>query len=177
MEFLKKHLGEQLYNDLTKALEGTGIKLADLSAGEYVSKGKFEAEVNKVKALDENIKSLTEQVKTFDGVDLDGLKKQATEWEEKYNKDIHQIKFDTSLEKELIKSKVRNIKAVKALIDSEKIELDENGLKGLNEQLEALKQSDAYLFENTEITTGVKIDTPIDSKDDDKGLRSIMGLD
>ncbi|MEK3890243.1 phage scaffolding protein [Bacillus sp. FSL K6-3431] len=55
--------------------------------------------------------------------------------------------FDFSLEKSLTAAKVRNPKAVKALLDTEKIKLDGEKLLNLDDQLEALKASDAYLFE------------------------------
>lgn len=60
----------------------------------------------------------------------------------------------------LVKNGARNPKAVNALLDSEKVELTEEGIKGLDEQLEALKESDAYLFQakdddgNPQIQTG-----------------------
>ncbi|MDR2426486.1 MAG: hypothetical protein LBD46_04830 [Endomicrobium sp.] len=40
MDFLKAKLGEELFNQVKSKLEGTGIKLVDLSTGEYVSKDK-----------------------------------------------------------------------------------------------------------------------------------------
>ncbi|HHQ0032483.1 TPA: phage scaffolding protein [Listeria monocytogenes] len=46
----------------------------------------------------------------------------------------------------LANAKARNPKAVKALLDNDKLELTDEGLKGLDEQLGALQESDAYLF-------------------------------
>lgn len=50
----------------------------------------------------------------------------------------------------LIKQGARNTKAVNALLDFDKVEVSEEGVKGLDEQLEALKESDAYLFQSSE---------------------------
>ena len=47
----------------------------------------------------------------------------------------------------------RNLKAVMALLDDDKIELADDGIKGLTEQLEALKESEAYLFEEAKPLT------------------------
>lgn len=58
--------------------------------------------------------------------------------------------FNFSLEKALTSAKVRNPKAVKALLDTESIKLDGDKLLNLDSQLEALKASDAYLFEAEE---------------------------
>ena len=41
MDFLKEKLGEDLFNQVKTKLGGTGIKLVDLSTGDYVSKEKY----------------------------------------------------------------------------------------------------------------------------------------
>lgn len=60
--------------------------------------------------------------------------------------------FEFKLDKALTGAKVKNTKAVKALLDTETIKLDGDKLLNLDEQLEALKESDAYLFEQEEST-------------------------
>lgn len=55
--------------------------------------------------------------------------------------------FEFSLDKALTAAKVRNPKAVKALLDTEKIKMDGEKLLNLDDQLAALKESDAYLFD------------------------------
>ena len=67
---------------------------------------------------------------------------------QKLNEQIQQSKVSSALELALLSNKARNTKAVKALIDMEKIELDENGaIKGLDEQLEALRTENSFLFD------------------------------
>ena len=44
-------------------------------------------------------------------------------------------------------AKSKNIKSVKANLDLEKIKLDGDKLLGFDDQIKALKESDAYLFE------------------------------
>ena len=64
------------------------------------------------------------------------------------NSQIQQSKVNSALEMALLSNKARNTKAVKALIDMEKIELDENGaIKGLDEQIEALRTENSFLFD------------------------------
>lgn len=58
--------------------------------------------------------------------------------------------FDFSLDKALAGEKVRNPKAVKALLDMEKIKLDGDKLLGFEDQITALKESDAYQFDTGE---------------------------
>lgn len=94
---------------------------------------------------------------------LEDLKKQATGNEElqkqiqqlqddnekiknDYETKIQQQTFEHSLEKALSGAKVRNPKAVKALLDIEKIKVDGDKLLNLDDQLESLKKSDPYLF-------------------------------
>lgn len=60
--------------------------------------------------------------------------------------------FEMALELELTKADVKNTKAVKALIDQEKLIQNEDGtITGLNEQLAELKKSDSYLFNTKEV--------------------------
>lgn len=61
---------------------------------------------------------------------------------------LDQQAFDFNLEKALTGAKVRNPKAVKALLDTESIKLDGEKLLGLDDQIKALQESDAYLFES-----------------------------
>ena len=43
IEVLKDHLSEETYSAVAEELKDKDIKLADLSSGEYVSKGKYDA--------------------------------------------------------------------------------------------------------------------------------------
>lgn len=65
-----------------------------------------------------------------------------TEYEEK----IARLRKETSIELALKDNKAKNIRAVKALLDLDKVSLDGDNVIGLDEQLEGLKESDAYLF-------------------------------
>jgi hypothetical protein len=40
MDFLKEHLGEELYKEVVEKLKDKGIKVADLSSGNYIAKEK-----------------------------------------------------------------------------------------------------------------------------------------
>ena len=67
---------------------------------------------------------------------------------QKLNDQIQQSKVSSALELALLSNKARNTKAVKAHIDMEKIELDDNGaIKGLDEQIEALRTENSFLFD------------------------------
>ena len=68
--------------------------------------------------------------------------KAAEEWQAK----MAQMQLDFALERALATAKAKNPKAVKALLDMDKVKLDGDQLLGIDEQLKALKESDSYLF-------------------------------
>jgi DNA-directed RNA polymerase subunit F len=68
--------------------------------------------------------------------------KAAEEWQAK----MAQMQLDFAIEKALAAAKAKNPKAVKALLDMEKVKLDGEQLLGLDDQLKAIQQSDPYLF-------------------------------
>lgn len=150
---LKELLGEELYNQV---MEKAGDnKLAIVSDGNWFPKDKFD-QVN-----DDN-KDLKKQLKDRD-TQLDDLKTKATGNEDlqkqiqqlqddnnkikvDYEAKIKQQAFDHTLKDALTSAKVRNPKAAKALLDLESIKLDGDKLLGLDDQLQAIKESDPYLF-------------------------------
>jgi len=75
--------------------------------------------------------------------ELENINKQT---KEEYEKKIAAIRKETAIELALKDAKARNVKAVKALLDLDKVSLDGENLIGLDEQLKGLKESDPYLF-------------------------------
>jgi len=76
---------------------------------------------------------------------------------EKSNADkLIAVQRDSALSTLLTESKVKNLKAVAALLDDEKIVFKDGQLSGAKEQIEALKESDAYLFETAPKPGGYK---------------------
>lgn len=65
---------------------------------------------------------------------------------EEYENKIAALRKETSIELKLKDEKAKNIKAVKALLDLEKVSLDGDNLIGLDEQLKLLKEKESYLF-------------------------------
>jgi transketolase len=68
--------------------------------------------------------------------------KAAEEWQAK----MAQMQLDFAIERALTAAKAKNAKAVKALLDMEKVKLDGEQLLGLDDQLKTLKETDPYLF-------------------------------
>lgn len=70
--------------------------------------------------------------------------KQATE---SYEAKLKQMAIDNAVTLALTNAKAKNAKAVKALLDLTDAQLDGETIKGLDKQIEKLKESDAYLFD------------------------------
>lgn len=122
---------------------------------------------DKVDGLESQITDLQGQIKDRD-TQLEGLSDKAKDSEE-LTAEIERLKgenatattemqekldkqsFDFSLEKALTNAKVRNPKALKALLDSETLKLDGDTILGLDAQLTAIKETDPYLFEVEEV--------------------------
>jgi len=109
------------------------------------AKKKLEADIQErdkqleqLKAAAGSNEELKKQIETLQAEN----KKAAEEWQAK----MAQMQLDFALERALTTARAKNTKAVKALLDMEKVKLDGDQLLGLDDQLKALQQSDPYLF-------------------------------
>jgi len=126
-ELPKHFIPKDKYNEVAEAKK----KLeADLQARD--------AQLEQLKQAAGNSEELKAQIEALQAEN----KKAAEEWQAK----MSQMKLDFALEKALAAAKAKNPKAVKALLDMEKVKLDGEQLLGLDDQLKALQQSDPYLF-------------------------------
>ncbi|HFQ5704741.1 TPA: phage scaffolding protein [Listeria monocytogenes] len=116
-------------------------------------------QLSEVEAERDGLKSqLTQRDKDIDDLKKNSgtgeeLKKQIEDLQQKnkdlesdYQSEIAETKKNSAIELALASAKAKNPKAVRALLDNDKLELTDEGLKGLDEQLGALQESDAYLF-------------------------------
>lgn len=142
-----------------KLKDNKEIKLANLASGNYVDKKKHDDTESALTAANETIKGLQDTVKKFDGVDIDKLKKDAADWETKYNTDIEAAKVDALLTETLVDAKARNPRMLKKMLDMSVIKRDGEKLLGVSEQIDALKQSDAYAFDLEEPKSGATVNT------------------
>lgn len=168
MEFLKEILGEELFKQFETAINSWNgneankeklVKLANLSSGEYVGKGKFDA-------LQEQLTGKTTELETANGL-IAELKKGTKGNEELQGKitayegqvaDLQAELAETKL-KSAIKVALLSAKAVdvdyltfklneKLKEKGETLEIDENdNIKGWDTQLEGLKTQFPTMFE------------------------------
>lgn len=176
MDFLKELFGDKAmtFDELKAAVEANGkMKIINLKDGGYVDKDKFTAKEAEATALKEQITNANKQIDDFKKLDVEGIKAAADKYksdyeaaQSKYQADIEKMKLDYAIERELRNAKAKNVKAVKALLDLDKVKLDGESLLGLTEQLETTKTDAPYLFDEaddpkpgTGAGTGVKIVT------------------
>lgn len=147
MPTLQDVLGNDLYAQVEEKLKGheKDFKLANLADGQYVSKAKYDADLQ---AKDTRITELADQVKKFDGVDVKKLQSDVTDWEKKYNEDIKAERISSAVQLAVAKSGARSDKALIGMLDMSKVSINDKGeVTGLDDQIAAIKKDNAFLFE------------------------------
>lgn len=142
-------------DDLAKKLETASAE--ELKG--FIPKSRFDEVNNEKKKLETDIQERNEQLEVLKNStdDIKGLRKQIETLQnenkakdEAHAAEIKQLKTNSAVEAALVAAKARNITAVKALLKLDKAELGDDGsIKGLSEQIAALKKSDSYLFDSS----------------------------
>lgn len=151
---LQSLLGEELYQQVTEKL---GDKKIDIvNDGRWIPKEKFDAlnnEKNDYKSQVDNLnKELGKLQKQLEDnkeatATIEALKQQIKEKEDALVETRKQFAIESAIKD----NKGKNAKAIKALLDMSKVEMDEEGnIKGLTEQLKKLQESDPYLFDEVD---------------------------
>lgn len=96
----------------------------------------------------ETLKNSTGDVETLKNT-IKQLQDENKASKEQYEANISKIKLDNAIDNALGIAKAKNSRAVKALLDMEKIKFENDNLSGLDEQLKALKEAEdsKFLFE------------------------------
>lgn len=138
---------------------GLSEENADKVLKEHVPYDRFKQVNNDKKALEGQIADLNKSIDSLN------TKIKAGESAEQSIKDLQaqlaqkdaQMKAgrkDAALRLALTEAKAKNAKAALALLDADKLELQEDGtVKGIKEAIEALQKSDAYLFDTEQAKT------------------------
>lgn len=123
-------------------------ELLELGLTEEQIQGVFKLngqDINSIKSERDNLKSELEVAnnKISELGDYEDVKAEV----EKYKNEISDLKLNHSIENSLMKSKVKNPKAAKALLDIEALKNSKNFDSDLENQIKSMKESDSYLFE------------------------------
>ena len=116
----------------------------------------IEAEKSKYADYDALKAQLADAKKTssgFEAMNIDDIKPTAAKWKEKAEQaerdaaeKIAQMEFDSDIDSAIRKANGRNPKAVKAMLDIASLKESKNRTDDINAALNALKESDGYLF-------------------------------
>lgn len=152
----------------------------------------YKDSAEKVKTLEAETTSLKEQIsqrdkdlKELKKVDAKELETKIAELEEKnktlqeaHDKEMSETRRNLMIENSLMKANVKNSKAIRGMLELDKITIDGDELAGLEEQIKALKESDSYLFNIEEPTKTIDLGSghSTEKVDDNSFERKIMGL-
>jgi len=105
----------------------------------------------------DQLKTANETIRSYKDMNIEDIKKSAEDYKKKFEdaetetqKQIEALKFEHAVENALNKAGAKNVKSVKALLDLEVLKGSKNVDTDLESQLTALKESDAYLFNEKE---------------------------
>lgn len=160
MDWLKDILGDAHTEDIDK-------KIASYIGKNFVSKADFRAESDKVKNLEGQITERDSQLEELKKVDTAGLQATITQLQNenkqakaKYDSDIAAMKLDSAIDAAITAAKGKNARAIKALITPGSVKLDKDGkLEGFDDQLKAIRESDAYLLTKSKPDRGAETPT------------------
>lgn len=156
IDFLKPVLGDELFAQITEKLNAApDIKLANVAEnGNYIPKAKYLEEIAKVRSLESKVEDLNAQISDAN-TKLDGMEELNTKIAQ-LTKDvtdrdgkIANLSRDYNIKDALRAAKARDVDIVFGLLDKDKISTGKDGaLKGVDEQVKALQEKKAFLFES-----------------------------
>lgn len=176
MEFLKELFGggSLSYEQLTAAAKEKGFSVVNAAGGAYVSKADADNLQAQVATLTGQLSDANKKLEGYD-----------PEWKSKAEADrrlLEKQQFDFALERGVGAAKPRNVKAVLAQLNMDKLKFADGEVIGLEKQLEELKKREdtAFLFaEEPTVKTGMSHQNNGDGAPDKKdaandALRSIF---
>lgn len=96
-----------------------------------------------------------ETIRGFESQDIEGIRKSAKEWQDKYDAAVAAHKseladrdFHAALDRAISAAKGRNAKAIKALLDVDTLKGSKNQEADIAAALEALQKESGYLFDD-----------------------------
>lgn len=170
MENLKQLLGETFFKEHVEPKLDPEKKYF-FGEGDFIPKGRFDEVNNQVRELKSQVSERDEQLKDL-GTKAKGneeLEKQIQELQtanqtkvEEYETKLKQQEYDFAYKTALGGAGAKDEKVLDALIDREKIVFKDGGFSGLNEQIENLKKTHDYVFNQATEPKPAKLGVPID---------------
>lgn len=128
-------------------------------AENYKTSAEHEKKVNRLtddlNAEKKRADTAVETLKGFEGKDFDAITRDRDEWKKKHDdleashkKEQEDREFNTALETAIADAKGKNAKAIKALLDTDKLRTSRNIDKDIKSALDELRTESGYLFED-----------------------------
>lgn len=137
---IKAILGEAYSDDIA-------AKLTAAIEKEYKPAADYEALNSQLADRDKQLETLGKLKPEELKAEIERLQGENKAAAEKYAAELANLKLNGAIENRLLKEGAVNTKAVRALLDNEKIKLGEDGsLTGLDEQLKTLRENEKWAF-------------------------------
>lgn len=159
MENLKKIVGNEIFDTHIKPKLQEG-KSYFFGEGDFIPKGRFDEVNNQVKDYktqvtdrDKQLEDLKKNVKGNEELtkQLEALQTTNKTQKDEYEAKLQKQEYDFAYKTELSKVKAKDLDILGAKIDNTKIVYKDGKFSGLNEQIDALKKSHPYIFEDEKL--------------------------
>lgn len=117
-------------------------------------KAKVNDKVTEIDNLKEKLEEANNTISSYKDMDIEEIKKAASEWEGKYQdslKEIESMKNNSILNKELGKLNSIDEDVLSKLINRDELKFEDGKVIGLDEQVKSLKESKPYLFKDDDL--------------------------
>lgn len=131
-------------------------KVMDSLDGNFVTKARFNEVNEENKTLKQSVADRDKQLEDLkkssgDNAELkkqiETLQQQNADQKKAHDAEMAQLKLDNAIDAALTAAGAKNIKAVRAMIDTSKMKLGEDGtVEGLPDAIKAVQKSDSYMF-------------------------------
>lgn len=131
-------------------------KVMDSLDGNFVTKARFNEVNEENKTLKKSVADRDKQLEDLkksggDNAELkkqiETLQQQNAEQQKAHEAEMAQLKLDNAIDAALTAAGAKNIKAVRAIIDTSKMKLGEDGtVGGLADAIKVVQKSDSYMF-------------------------------
>ena len=131
-------------------------KVMDSLDGNFVTKTRFNEVNEENKTLKQSVADRDKQLEDLKKSSGDNaalkkqietLQQQNADQKKAHDAEMAQLKLDNAIDAALTAAGAKNIKAVRAVIDTSKMKLNEDGtVEGLPDAIKAVQKSDSYMF-------------------------------
>lgn len=176
LEWLKSILGDGY-------TEETDKQISEEIGKNFVSRIDFN-QINEIKkGLEKQIDERDRRLNELKKVDVQGLNEEIEklqtaneEMKVKHKEEIKKMEFSHALDSAISGYKAKNTKAVRALLDVEQLALEDGKIKGLDEQIQKIKEEENYLFEEEKSVPKFADKTAGTPPDNYNAMRAALGL-